>query len=1343
MATQMYRLEIQVRANDAGAVLAKIEQRLHGVEKSSDGAGVALNGFAKGANHNTKQVSENLHKLGQRMHETTSHANKLQGAFSSITPTMQNLITQMTALYSASALIGKMDAYTGLQNRLKLVVKDVKELNFALENTFKIAQNTGSDWDSAVLVFQKFSENAKKLNLTLEQTVSLTETVSKAVSISGSSAEAAQAALMQFGQALGSGVLRGDEFNSVNEQAGGILKALAFGLGVTTAELRTMANEGKLTTDVLRDGLTKAKPYIDEMFAKKDFTVAQSFQMLSNSMTKFVGEAGQASGAAKALSETIQFAANNFSWLMDGALVLGIGYITKAIVAKTQAIGASIMTAHAQRAATIQNTQAELAQANAKVASTQAELARVKSSYQAIVALKGEAVAQAQLTTATNAATAATTAQANAQKAATAVALTFGNALKGVMAFLGGPVGLALTVASVAGSYLLLNRNASETTPILDTQTKTVSELVEEYKKLSTAQKQLARDQITDEIDDQTKVYDKQRQALEVLTARIMNNSDANQQEKAAIYEVLQQYRDKQISAEELSVKIRDMGVASDDFARQLTKQAVETDNAATKLDEKRAIAQGYENAAYNAANASGSLSGQLSGVANSAGVAAGQMANLTAEAKKYLATISQTAFNDGMTLRLMQKGYSQSVARGLTEAYTKNGNKITPEIAKQVLEADKAKQALNNYIKATTPKVSGGRRTSGGGRKTSGRSKAMNDAKRAQERLNDAIENTKANWEKMRYEMSKPLKLEIDKLELDLLQGSLKGVGKEKAELLKKQAHMVDQDVLKHELENSVYENGLRIAGLKHQTDFDRLFAQMQDERNRLSAFVGDGKVELWANDELLSANSEKVHYLQQIALQDIKEFAIENEKILNNLGKQAELLQAQSDFARKKLEIEHEYQDTLDKYESMKSLPDKSIYEQAVAQAKMTKERKLGFIAQEATKAVESELVNLEKERFAIGKSSLEILLYEIKVMKKFEGASQKVVDNYLKQYELNIKDKAIYQAKLKLEEQRFLQANHANKQAALEWSLIQQGLDEVTRKTILTIDKQTKAITAYAELQERFRASVATPITANDVQGAVLGTATALQGLENDRNIIKQRHQVEMDLLKEQLEAKKILQQEYDEKERQLKEQHTQDMVNLTLLGGGTVLSGLSSIAKNALGEQSSTYRVMFETARAFYLAQAGMNVFKAGSDAWANTQGTTWQKAAAAATAVAESSSFIPLIQNITARGFKTGGYTGNYSTNQVAGVVHGQEYVMNAKATKRIGVNNLERLSNGEGIGGVKVIINNYSNETATAEQMPNGDIMVTIGKVAKYIARDEIQKYHNSQLRQGGIYYGR
>lgn len=253
--------------------------------------------FTQGLNRAEQQTRTSARNMSNELNLVGRTLKDLQGT----------LMASFAGALTISAAISKMDAYTGLQNRLKLVTNSQVELNQALKDTFDIAQATGQAWESTAQVYQRFADNAKRLGITLQQTASLTDTVAKSIAISGGSAASAEAALVQFGQALASNVLRGEEFNSISEQAPGLLKAIATGLGVNIGELRRMAGEGQLTADVVIKSLEKAKASVDDLFGKTDFTIANSFTMLNNAVIQFVGEAGNRAQASCAYIDIASF----------------------------------------------------------------------------------------------------------------------------------------------------------------------------------------------------------------------------------------------------------------------------------------------------------------------------------------------------------------------------------------------------------------------------------------------------------------------------------------------------------------------------------------------------------------------------------------------------------------------------------------------------------------------------------------------------------------------------------------------------------------------------------------------------------------------------------------------------------------------------------------------------------------------------------------------------------------------------------------------------------------------------------------------------------------------------
>lgn len=220
--------------------------------------------------------------------------------------------------FSAREIVRTADAWTELQNRLRLVTSGHVELAQATDAVYRIARITNQELSSSAQVYQRFAQNAAQLGIDLKQAADLTETVAKAVAISGASAGAAEAALTQFGQALASGVFRGDEFNSVMEQTPSLAKALADGLGVTTGQLRKMAGEGKLTGDVLVKALNAAKGSVDEQFATRIVTVGQAMTNLGTAMSRYIGELNTAVGGTSALGGAIQSAADEIDRMRSG-----------------------------------------------------------------------------------------------------------------------------------------------------------------------------------------------------------------------------------------------------------------------------------------------------------------------------------------------------------------------------------------------------------------------------------------------------------------------------------------------------------------------------------------------------------------------------------------------------------------------------------------------------------------------------------------------------------------------------------------------------------------------------------------------------------------------------------------------------------------------------------------------------------------------------------------------------------------------------------------------------------------------------------------------------------------
>ncbi|MFZ4495653.1 tape measure protein, partial [Acinetobacter baumannii] len=319
-----------------------------------------------------------------------------------------------------------------------------------------------------------------------------------------------------------------------------LAKAIAKGMGITVGELRSVAAEGKITSQEIVKALKNVQDEVDALFAKTDITIGQSLTLLNNEITKFVGEAGKGSGAAQALSGSIQLLANNLNLIADSAFAIGIGLMTKAVLTKTVAVQASIAASTKQVFATIAERNANIAAAKAEVESalaeaqsTQVTLTNIKATHAQIMAeielekvrLKAQITEQGRTATITRMAqlgrlqaqvalevAAAETAQSAASSrlsaalTAQSVATSRLALAKSALMAIFSPMGLA--IAATAASFYLLSSSSDEVKESLATQSDSVSDLTDKYIKLNTVQALTEGVRLRKEIEQQNDAID-------------------------------------------------------------------------------------------------------------------------------------------------------------------------------------------------------------------------------------------------------------------------------------------------------------------------------------------------------------------------------------------------------------------------------------------------------------------------------------------------------------------------------------------------------------------------------------------------------------------------------------------------------------------------------------------------------------------------------------------------------------------------------------------------------------------------------------------------------------------
>lgn len=238
------------------------------------------------------------------------------------------------------------DAYNNLAARIKLATGEGEAFTEGFEGVQRVAVDTSSSLEGTGVLFARIVQAGKEFNLSQGDALKLTESINQAVQLSGSSAQASGAAVTQLIQGLQSGVLRGEEFNSVMEQAPRLAQAIANGLGVTTGELRKMAAAGELTAVAVVKSLQTQGQALRSEFEKMPATVGRAITNLQTQWSLFVGQLDSGTGATSYVAEGINKLADNLDTVARVATIAGT-----ALTASLAVQGVAALRAYAAEAA--------------------------------------------------------------------------------------------------------------------------------------------------------------------------------------------------------------------------------------------------------------------------------------------------------------------------------------------------------------------------------------------------------------------------------------------------------------------------------------------------------------------------------------------------------------------------------------------------------------------------------------------------------------------------------------------------------------------------------------------------------------------------------------------------------------------------------------------------------------------------------------------------------------------------------------------------------------------------------------------------------------------------------
>ncbi|AXQ22574.1 tape measure domain-containing protein [Acinetobacter wuhouensis] len=285
----------------------------------------------------TKITEQEISRLKNELSGVDSAAEKANSGVSTLSKGMGGARFAANALVGAMAALGvgfgvkelaqTADSYTNLSARINIATQDGGNFAQAMAGVHQVALATNSSLEATGTLFTKINDTGKQMGLTQQQSLDLTKTINQAIQTGGGSAQASEAAITQLAQALQSGVLRGDEFNSIMEQAPGLTKALASGLNVTTGELRKMAENGELSAERVVKAIQSQSAAVQADYDKFPTTIGNALQRISTSWEILIGKMDQASGTSSQVAQWLAMLADNIQNLKIFIDDIGEGFV--------------------------------------------------------------------------------------------------------------------------------------------------------------------------------------------------------------------------------------------------------------------------------------------------------------------------------------------------------------------------------------------------------------------------------------------------------------------------------------------------------------------------------------------------------------------------------------------------------------------------------------------------------------------------------------------------------------------------------------------------------------------------------------------------------------------------------------------------------------------------------------------------------------------------------------------------------------------------------------------------------------------------------------------------------
>ncbi|MFC1080146.1 tape measure protein [Pasteurella multocida] len=685
-------LKIKADLNNALNNFKALETELQRTGKSAGALGAKSGIGAKGLDNLGKQADSVTNKLGK----TRAGIESISRQLARLQHFSTGLIGINIGTSGIQSLFNTADAYNNYEARIRLVSRSNKEAQGTFRELMQVANDTGQLFEATAELYTRVYRNMGS-NANNAEILQFTKTIQQALVVSGAGAQEAKAALIQLSQGLASGTLRGEEFNSVAEQAPVILEILQKSLGKTRGELRKMAEDGKLTPQLILAATKEAQEQIQAQYDQMPKTISRAVNELSNAWLQFIGQADNASSASSLIASSISALASSLDELGTIAIVVStalgvrlLAALTKKTIAYIQEQGAATKSTLATRAKAQIDV---MAARSAHIAAVkELELARAKdagyaSSKRLTLAMQTEEAASKKLALAKGALAKA--------EASAGLASRIGS---GALAFVGGGFGAAvLATLGLIAVYQYLKAKEEELEAQYNQTLSSIQSHIDKTEELIEARQRLGEiggfsDRMA-QLESNKKALDDAQKELELLKAKRAQLQEINQTNGFGLADTskLEEYNKKIKELEELIAKLtgktKEIGNITESQLAAAFEAAVQQGGAlAEKLRE-------IGNA--NAKEAVELLTPVIKDAEEQMKSASSELDEINVKLGKELVNVTQTAKEQ--LLSLGEKFMAMARDAGLSGQVLDTFNKKLAENLKLIDEIDNAKTAKDN----------------------------------------------------------------------------------------------------------------------------------------------------------------------------------------------------------------------------------------------------------------------------------------------------------------------------------------------------------------------------------------------------------------------------------------------------------------------------------------------------------------------------------------------------------------------------------------------------------------------------------------------------------------------